>query len=55
MLRQKSKRFYKELYITFKLPRLRPKEKVYLSSYRPFHEGYSSILTTQCFEHIIVI
>ena len=45
MLQQNSKRFYKGLYVTFKLaPNLR-KNTVYLSSYSPLNEGHVSILT----------
>ena len=45
MLRQNGIRFYKGLYITFKLaPELR-KKSVYLSSYSPLDNGYPSILT----------
>ena len=54
MLRQNGIRFYKGLYITFKLaPDL--KNTAYLSSYSPLNEGHFSILTNsmlrayQCF------
>ena len=45
MLQQNGKRFYKELYITFKLAPDLKKNTVYLSSYSPLHEDNSSILT----------
>ena len=45
MLRQNSKRFYKELYVTFKLAPDLKKNTVYLSSYSPLNEGHFSILT----------
>ena len=44
-LRQNGKRFYKELYITFKLASDLKKNTVYLSSYSPSNEGHVSILT----------
>ena len=44
MLQQNGKRFYKGLYVTFKLaPDL--KNTVCLSSYSPLNEGHVSILT----------
>ena len=55
MLRQNGKRFYKGLYITFKLAQDLKKNTVCLSSYSPLNEGNSSILTTQRFEHITAI
>ena len=55
MLRQNGIRFYKVLYMTFKLAPDQKKNTVYLSSYSPVNEGYSSILTIQRFEHITVI
>ena len=45
MLRQNGKRFYKGLYVTFKLAPDLKKNTVYLSSYSPLNEGYFSILT----------
>ena len=45
MLRQNGIRFYKELYVTFKLAPDLKKNTVYLSSYSPLNEGYFSILT----------
>ena len=45
MLRQNGKRFYKELYVTFKLAPDLKINSVYLSSYSPLNEGYVSILT----------
>ena len=44
MLRQNGKRFYKEVYITFKLAPDLKKNTVYLSSYCPSNEGHVSIL-----------
>ena len=55
MLRQNGIRFYKGLYITFKLAPDLKKTTVYLSSYSPLNEGHPSILTTQRFEYITVI
>ena len=45
MLRQNGKRFYKGLYVTFKLASDLKKNLVYLSSYSPLIEGHISILT----------
>ena len=46
MLRQNVIRFYKGLYVTFKLaPDLMEQNTVYLSSCRPLNEGHFSILT----------
>ena len=45
MLRKKGKRFYKGLYVTFKLALGIKKNTVYLSSYSPLNEGHVSILT----------
>ena len=45
MLRQNGKRFYKGLYVTFKLAPDLKKSTVYLSSYNPSNEGPVSILT----------
>ena len=45
MLRQNGKRFYKGLYVTFKLAPDLKKNTVYLSSYSPSNEGHVSILT----------
>ena len=62
MLRQNDKRFYKELYITFKLAPDLTKNTVHLSSYSPSNEGHVSILTNSMLrtytsdidEHIIL-
>ena len=45
MLKQNGKRFYKGLYVTFKLAHDLKNNKVYLSSYNPLNEGHVSILT----------
>ena len=45
MLQQNGKRFYKELYVTFKLAPDIKKNTIYLSSYSPLNEGHNSILT----------
>ena len=45
MLQQNGKRFYKGLYVTFKLAPKLKKNTVYLSSYSPLNEGRVSILT----------
>ena len=45
MLLQNGKRFYKGLYVTFKLARDLKKNTVYLSSYSPSTEGHVSLLT----------
>ena len=45
MLRQNGKRFYKGLYVTFKLAPNLNKKTVNLSSYSPLNEGYVCILT----------
>ena len=45
MLQQNGKRFYKGLYVTFKLAPDLKKKSVYLSSYSPLNEGHVSILT----------
>ena len=45
MLQQNGKRFYKRLYVTFKLAPDLKKNTVYLSIYNPLNEGYVSILT----------
>ena len=45
MLRQNGKRFYKVLYVTFKLAPDLKKNTVYLSSYSPLNEGHVCILT----------
>ena len=44
MLGQNGIRFYKELYVTFKLAQDLNKNTVYLSSYNPLNEGRFSIL-----------
>ena len=59
MLRQNGIRFYKGLYVSFKLAPDLKKNTVYLSSYSPLNGGHFSILTNskivseydQCFEH----
>ena len=45
MLRQNSKRFYKGLYVTFKVAPDLKKNTVYLSSNSPMNEGHVCILT----------
>ena len=45
MLRQNGKRFYKGLYVPFKLAPNLKKNTVYLLSYSPSNEGHVSILT----------
>ena len=45
MLQQNGIRFYKGLYVTFKLAPDLKKNTVYLSSYSPLNEGHFSILT----------
>ena len=45
MLRQNGIRFYKGLYVTFKLAPDLKKNIVYLSSYSFLNEGHVSILT----------
>ena len=45
MLQQNGKRFYKGLYVTFKLAPDLKKNTVYLSSYSPLNEGHVSILS----------
>ena len=45
MLQQNGERFYKGLYVIFKLAPDIKKNTVYLSSYSSLHEGYVSILT----------
>ena len=45
MLRLKGKRFYKGLYVTFKVAPDQKKNTVYLSSYSPLNEGHVCILT----------
>ena len=44
MLRQNGIRFYKGLYVAFKLEPDLKKNMVYLSSYSPLNEGHFSIL-----------
>ena len=46
MIQKNDKRFYKGLYVTFKLVPDIKKNAVYLSSYSPLNEGHVSILTT---------
>ena len=45
MLRQNGKRFYKGVYVTFKLAPDLKKNTVYLSSYSPSNKVHVSILT----------
>ena len=45
MLQQNDKRFYKGLYVTFKLAPDIKKNTVNVSSYSPLNEGHDSILT----------
>ena len=45
MLQENGKRFYKGLYVTFKLAPDLKKNTVYLLSYSPLNEGHDSILT----------
>ena len=45
MLRQNGKRFYKGLYVTFKLAPELNENTVYSSSYSLLNEGHVSILT----------
>ena len=45
MLQQNDIRFYKGLYVTFKLAPDLQKNTAYLSSYSPLNEGHLSILT----------
>ena len=62
ILRQNGIRFYKGLYIIFKLVPDLKKNIVYLSSYSPLNKGYPSILTNSMLrtynsdidEHIIL-
>ena len=52
MLRQNGKRFYKGLYVIFKLAPDLKKNTVHLLSYSTLNEGHVSILTNSCVEHI---
>ena len=45
MLHQNNKRFYKGLYVTFKMAPDITKNTVYLPSYSPLNEGHVIILT----------
>ena len=45
MVQQNGKRFYKGLYVTFKLAQDPKENTVYKSSYSPSNEGHVSILT----------
>ena len=62
MLQQNGKRFYKGLYVTFKLAPDLKKNTVYLFSYSPLNEGHVNILTNSMLwtytsdreEHIIL-
>ena len=55
MLQQNSIRFYKGLYITFKLAEGLKKNTVHLLNYSPLMRVALVYLQTQCFEHITVI
>ena len=46
MLRHNGKRFYKALYVAFKLAPDLKINTVYISSYSPLNEGHVSILTS---------
>ena len=48
-LRQNGKRFYKGLYVTYKLVPDLKKNTIYLSSYSPLNEGHDSILANSMF------
>ena len=54
-LRQNGKRFFKGLYVIFKLAPNLKKNTVYLSSYSPLKKGDVSILTNSMLLHIPVI
>ena len=54
MLRQNGIRFYKGLYVTFKLAPDLKKNTVYLSSYSPLNEGYLSILTNSMLWNTVI-
>ena len=45
MRRQNGKRFYKGLYVTFKVAPDKKKNTIYLSSNSPLNEGHVCILT----------
>ena len=45
MLQQNGKRFYKGLYVAFRMTPDLKKNTVYLSNYSPLNEGHVSILT----------
>ena len=49
MLQHNGKRFYKGLYVTFKLVPYIKNNTVHLSSYSPLNEGHVSILTNSIF------
>ena len=51
MLQQNGIRFYKRLYVTFKLAPDIKKTTVYLSSYSPLNEGHFIILTNSMLEN----
>ena len=51
MLRQNGIRFYKGLYIIFKLAPDLKKNTVYLSSFNSLNESHFSILTKSMLEH----
>ena len=54
MLRQIGKRFYKGLYVTYKLAPDLKKNTVYLSSYSPLNEGHVSTLTNSMLRTLAV-
>ena len=55
MLRQNGNRFYKGLYVTFKMTLDLKKNTVYLSSYSPLNEGHVCILTNSMLRTYTVI
>ena len=55
MLRQNSNRFYKGLYVTFKVLSDLKTNTVYLSSYSPLNEGHVCILTNSMLQTYTVI
>ena len=54
-LRQNGKRYYKRLYVTFKLAPDLKKYTVYFSSYIPLNKSHVSRLTNSMLEHIPMI
>ena len=55
MLRQNGNRFYKGLYVTFKVTPALKKNTVYLSSYCPLNEGHVCILINSMLRTYTVI